>query len=359
MAESPPDRVVTGRSGKVRLARLTDLAALAELSRLSQAHDAGTRSLGLPLAGPPMGMFNLFRLPLGAFRPHDLLYVFEQEGRLAGLLRVERDSVRDEWTIVELDAIGQGEAGDIRYRLVQHLLRDGQKRGAGRFHVACADADGNVDLFMQAGFARYGDERILARPATVPLPDPMPERDAEEAAIRPAQPLDAVALARLYADATPPPVQRLEMVRLPDWERQGQHWRVPRSSLAPILRFADVEAYVQAAPGGGADGTQLDAFAQIGVAKEDQPHYLKLIVRPGADASAIARFALGAICAHLEKGGGHRQDRGVVAPVRTYESPTDRRLEEEGFEVAATVTLLMKETLVRVAEPALVPAGVR
>jgi hypothetical protein len=48
-----------------------------------------------------------------------------------------------------------------------------------------------------------------------------------------------------------------------------------------------------------------------------------------------------------------------MAPVRTYESRIDRRLEEAGFATIATVTLLMKETLVRVAEPALVPAGVR
>ncbi len=359
MADRRAERpATTGRAGKVRVARLTDLAALAELSRLSQAHDTATRSLGLPLSGPPIGMFSLFRLPLGAFRPHDLLYVFEQDGRLAGLLRVERDAVRDEWTIVELDAIGHGEAGDIRYRLVQHLLRDGQKRGAVRFHVACADTDGNVDLFMQAGFARYGDERILVRASNVPLPDPVPDSEAEAARIRPVQALDAVALARLYASATPPPVQRLEMYRLPDWERQGQNWRVPRSSLAPILRFADVEAYVQRSADGGSDGTQLDAFVQIGVAKEDQPHYLKLIVRPGADGSEMARFALGVICARTEKT-AHRHDHGVIAPVRTYESPVDRRLEEHDFEVAATVTLLMKETLVRVAEPALVPAGVR
>ena len=36
-----------------------------------------------------------------------------------------------------------------------------------------------------------------------------------------------------------------------------------------------------------------------------------------------------------------------------------RGLEEEGFDSIAIVTLLMKETLVRVAEPRLVPAGVR
>ena len=115
--------------GKVRAARLTDLAALGELSRLCQSDDAATRSLGLPVSGPPIGVFSLFRLPLGAFRPNDLMYVYEGGGRIAGLVRVERESIRDEWTIVELDAVGLADAGDIRYRLVQQILREGAKRG--------------------------------------------------------------------------------------------------------------------------------------------------------------------------------------------------------------------------------------
>ena len=156
---------------------------------------------------------------------------------------------------------------------------------------------------------------------------------------------------------TPSPVQRLEALRLPDWERQGRDSRVPRSSLAPILRFADVEAFVLPAPDGGTDGTQLDAFIQVGVAKEDQPHYLKLLARPEADVVPLLRYGLGVIAARAETSSAHRQ--GVLAPVRTYESPVDRRLEEEGFDSIAVVTLLMKETLVRVAEPRLVPAGVR
>ncbi|HYC07112.1 MAG TPA: hypothetical protein VEG29_04235, partial [Candidatus Binatia bacterium] len=243
------------RTGSVRMARFTDLAALGELSRLCQDEEALTRSLGLPVSGPPIGMFSLFRLPLGAFSPHDLLYVYEREGRLGGLLRVERESYRDDWTIVELDAVGHAEAGDIRYRLVQHLLRDGARRGAVRFHVACADADGNVDLFMQAGFARYGDEIVLSRSMETALPAPWSDEKAARARIRPAGSIDAVALSRLYATATPQPVQRLEGVRIADWERQGTSSRVPRSSLAPILRFADVEAYVQESPDGGKDGT--------------------------------------------------------------------------------------------------------
>jgi hypothetical protein len=345
--------------GKVRAARLTDLAALGELSRLCQSDDPATRSLGLPVSGPPIGVFSLFRLPLGAFRPNDLMYVYEQDGRLAGLVRVEREASRDEWTIVELDGVGMADAGDIRYRLVQQLLREGAKRAAARFHVACSDTDGNVELFMQAGFMRYGEERILFRPSGVALPDPWSDEDAAAAGIRPVQPIDALALHRLYASVTPAPVARLEAIRLPDWERQGTHWRIPRSSLAPILRFADVEAFVQAPPGGGKDGTQLDGFVQVGVAKEDQPHYLKVVARPEADVAAIVGYGLGIIASRTAKDGEGRRDHGVIAPVRTYESPNDRRLEEVGFEAIANVTLLMKETLVRVAEPALVPAGVR
>lgn len=344
-------------TGKVRAARLTDLAALGELSRLAQGDVEGTRSLGLPVSGPPIGMFSLFRLPLGAFRPHDMLYVFDRDGHIAGLLRVERESPRDEWTLVELDAVGGLDAGDVRFRLVQHLLRDGAKRGAVRFHVACADADDNVELFMQAGFMRYGDELVLFRSPAHALPDPWTDEAAGAAGIRPAAPLDAVALARLYASVTPAPIQRLEAFRLSDWERQGRDWRVPRSSLAPILRFADVDGFVQETPGGGPDGAQLDGFVQVGVAKEEQPHYLKVLARPAADVTPLLQYALGVICNRASTTTGHHQ--GVLAPVRTYEAPLDRRLEEEGFEAIATVTLLMKETLVRVAEPRLVPAGVR
>jgi hypothetical protein len=346
-------------SGKVRVARLTDLAALGELSRLCQSEEATTRSLGLPVSGPPIGVFSLFRLPLGAFRPHDMMYVYEQDGRIAGLARVEREASRDEWTIVELDAVGVANAGEIRFRLVQQLLREGAKRGGVRFHVACADEDDNVELFMQAGFIRYGDERILFRPAAAALPEPWSDKRAEDCRIRPTAPVDAVALARLYASATPQPVQRLEALRLNDWERQGTNWRVPRSSLAPILRFADVESFVQESAGGGRDGTGLDGFIQVGVAKEDQPHYLKVLARTDADVSSLVEYGLGVIAARTTRDGDHHRDHGVIAPVRTYEAPIDRRLEEVGFETIASVTLLMKETLVRVAEPALVPAGVR
>ena len=348
--------------GKVRAARLTDLAALGELSRIAQTDGSGSRTLGLPVNGPPIGVFSLFRLPLVAFRPHDLLFVFEQDRHVAGLVRVERESWRDDWTIVELDAIGTaadtshapGGPGEIRYRLVQQVLREGQKRGAARFHVACADEDDNVELFMQHGFARYGEERVLYRPPDQAFPRLMSDADAAKARIRPARPIDAPALMQLYASVTPAPVQRLEAFRIPDWERQGSNWRVPRSSLAPILRFADLDGFVQESP----DGLRLDGFVQTGVAREDQPHYLRLLGRPEVDLGPLVEYGLGAIAGQTERSSS-RPNHGVLAPVRTYEAPADRRLEEAGFAEIATVTLLLKETLVRVAEPGLVPAAVR
>jgi hypothetical protein len=342
-------------TGKVRAARLTDLAALGELSRMAQAEGSGSRTLGLPVNGPPIGVFSLFRLPLVAFRPHDLLFVYETDRHVAGLVRVERENWRDDWTIVELDAIGGSRPGEIRYRLVQQILREGQKRGAARFHVACADADDNVELFMQAGFVRYGEEHVMYRPPDQPLPRPWTDDEASAARIRQARPIDAPALMSLYSSVTPQPVQRLEAFRIPDWERQGSNWRVPRSSLAPILRFADIDGFVMDSP----DGSRIDAFIQTGVAREDQPHYLRPLGRPEVDMTPLVEFGLGTIAGLAEKAGSGQPNHGVLAAVRTYEAPANRRLEESGFAEIATVTLLMKETLVRVAEPSLVPAAVR
>src|SRR3972149_5047322 len=131
-----------GGRGATPPARLTDLAAVGELSRRSSDPADDTRSLGLPVAGLPISVFGLFALPPGAFRPIDRLYVHAADRTVTGLARLELEP-NDEATIVELDAIGAGNAGDIRFRLVEPVLRDGARRGGVGFHGACPGALGN------------------------------------------------------------------------------------------------------------------------------------------------------------------------------------------------------------------------
>jgi hypothetical protein len=98
------------------------------------------------------------------------------------------------------------------------------------------------------------------------------------------------------------------------------------------------------------------------VAKEDQPHYIRLITRPEHDPTALIEYGMRVIADRRRVGWADRAvraqatDHGVVSAVRTYESPLDRRLEEHGFKSVSSVSLLMKETAVRVFEPALVAA---
>jgi len=218
---------------------------LSRQSHLARDGDPRVQTLGLPVGSSQIGVFTLFRLPLGALMPTDLLFVYEERGRIRGLTRVEHEGLRDEWTIVELDAIDEGLSGDVRYRLIQRVLRDASKRGGLRFHVACADNGDNVELFMQAGFMRYGEEILLYRSPEQEKIANFPVSAARDAGIRPTVPLDALALDRLYRKSTPTPVARLEDYRQIDWERQGNNWRIPRSALNPILRFADVESFIR------------------------------------------------------------------------------------------------------------------
>ena len=105
-------------------------------------------------------------------------------------------------------------------------------------------------------------------------------------------------------------------------------------------------------------GEEVRALLQIGVAKEQQPHYMRILTLPDHDPSDLIRFGLAIIGERsgAARRGQHGHEHGVMSCVRTYEAPLDRRLADDGFEQVARVTLLMKEALVRVAEPSMVPA---
>ena len=136
---------------------------------------------------------------------------------------------------------------------------------------------------MQAGFARYGEERILLPPPrrAAPRTDRRDCRLPSWASGRRRRSTRSQ-LSRLYRAATPAPVARLEDYRLPDWERQG-------SQCARAALVADADPAFRGRRGvrpGIASRPQRAArrpFCQIGVAKEEQPHYLRVITRPEHD----------------------------------------------------------------------------
>jgi hypothetical protein len=89
-------------------------------------------------------------------------------------------------------------------------------------------------------------------------------------------------------------------------------------------------------------------FAQHGACRGG-PHYLRFLVRDGADGAAF----LGAVLARI---GSDAMGAGILSPVRTYESSGMRAAEAVGFEPIGRVTLLVREVRAQVRQPAMVPA---
>ena len=248
-----------------------------------------------------------------------------------------------------------GRRGDIRYRLVNQLLRE-ERDAVRRGSMACADVDGNVEAVVSE-LHRYGEERDPAPAGRGTAQAVVRQGDGRRPRIRPAQPVDALALQRLYQAATPQPVARLEAIRLlRSWERQGNRQRVPRSSLA-ILRFADIEAFVQEAP----RRQGRHATRQVPPGRRGQGGPAALLEGghwAGGRCPCTHRLRTGHDRARTTEG-EHRPTTASSHRANLYQSPIDRRAWRPPSGSIADVTLLMKETLVRVAEPALVPAGVR
>ena len=201
------------------------------------------------------------------------------------------------------------------------------KRGRPRFHVACADADGNVELFMQAGFARYGEERILFRaPDQAASPAAVADdRGARPAASGPSASLDALALHRLYqrSDAAPGRAPRGRSGS-PTGSGRAPHWRVPRSQpdADPALRRRR-GVRPGRRPTAAATGPQLAALPP-GRRREGGPAALPAGHRParGTTSTACPTSASGVIAARTSRAW---RPRATIAASSPRSGPTNRR----------------------------------
>jgi len=339
----------------IRAARLTDRQALTDLSgRVHAATDAHRRSLGVPAPtteSPRISLSTLMPswLPLRAPSVH---LVAESDGEIVGSCRAIEEPHRDDWVITELDAADGPMAAEIRWDLLGALVEEGARHDVARFHAACADVRENLELFGQAGFMAYAQEEIWWRP---PEPARGPRswirslvgrdgrggRPADEIDLQPAGAPDAWHLFDLWTHATPPAIARIEGYGAGDWESAATEAIVPRSALNPILHFSQVDTWVLGAE------QRAGGFAQHGACRSG-PHYLRFLIRDGADGARFLRGVLGRI-------GPEAIAAGILAPVRTYESTGARAAEAAGFEPIGRVTLLVREVRAQVRQPAMVP----
>lgn len=346
----------------IRTARLSDRQALAELSaRVHASLDAHRHSLGVPAPTPQSPRVSLSAfipswLPLRAPSVH---LVAEVDGQLVGSCRAVEEPRRDDWVITELDAEAGPWAGEIRYHLLGAIVEAGAERGVTRFHAACADVRENLELFGQADFVAYAQEEIWWRPPEPQrgtrswlrtlvasggrtAPPPRMETAAGAPELQAAGAHDAWHVFDLWTHATPPAIARIEAYDAADWESVGHEAIVPRSSLNPLLHFSEVEAWLLPVD------QRVGGFAQHGACRSG-PHYLRFLVRDGADGAAFVKAVLGRM-------GGDAIAAGILSPVRTYESAGTRAAEAAGFEPIGRVTLLVREVRARIRQPVLVPA---
>jgi hypothetical protein len=329
---------VTSADGSIRAARLTDRQALFALSR--QVHE-GTegfrRSLGVPARSSAPERISLAALmpswlPLRSPSVH---MVAEWDGQLVGSCRAIEEPHRDDWVITELDATDSPMASEVRFALLKAVIDEGARRDVARYHAACADVPENMELFGQLNFMAYAHEEIWYRP-------PGSARAGAADELLPATPPDAWHLFDLWTHTTPPAIARIEGYRAEDWEPVGHEGVVPRSSLNPLLHFSAVNAWLLP------DAERVAGFAQHGACRAG-PHYLRFLVRDGADGAAFLN-------AVVKASGAEALAAGILAPVRTYESAGRQAADAAGFEAVGQVSMLVREVRASVRQPAMVPA---
>jgi len=326
--------------GSVRAARLTDRQALVDLSRqVHQAAEGYRRSLGVPArsAAPP-------RISLAALMPSwlplrspSLHLVAEWDGELVGSCRAIEEPHRDDWVITQLDAADSPMAAEVRFALLRAVIDEGAQRNVARLHAACADVPENMELFGQLRFMAYAHEEIWYRP-----PGGVGEADPGGDALESVGPSDAWHLFDLWTHTTPPAIARIEAYGAADWEPVGHEGVVPRSSLNPLLHFSAVNAWFLP------EGQRVAGFAQHGACR-DGPHYLRFLIREGADGASFLRAALAAA-------GQEAAAAGMLAPVQTYEATGRQAAADAGFEPVGQVSILVREVRATVRQPAMVPA---
>lgn len=230
------------------------------------------------------------------------------------------------------------DAATIWYRLLLHLCIAGGERHVQRL-FACLPPDSPAEeVFRQASFAVYCHERLFERTDNT-------VKGRQSARMRPVQPEDHWHMQRLYHGATPRLVVQAE--ELSDARNGFPQFEMPA--------LDSQQGYVLYGQNG-----EMAGYLQV--AAGPQGHWLRVTVHP--DMRDVTAEMLDHALAVLGTGtpprvlGGDAPSRPLYCTVREYEGGTQALLEERGFALVGSCSLVAKHTAVHVREPhrKLVPA---
>lgn len=318
---------------EIRPAQLKDLAAIESLFRLQDGEASGGRKRQFATRKLWFLLQHTFASILPIAAGADQLFVAEErKGRsIAGFIQAETVAAgRPAWQVLNLSLrpdLDQFKAGTA---LLDHLCNEGLKRGVSRFLVRVSVGDGIAELFRARGFRACVTEHALLAESIRPQPP------VELPGWRPMRREDQLGLYLLYRAVTPPDVCDLHGITFKDWKQSFQQgWWTGSEVRAGRQRQFVVEqvqlaGWLGITPGGGGRPAVMGLMA---------------LPQPAALLPAVIHRGLGYLAEH--------HPGPAWCTMRHYDQTAIQLLQQEGFDVIASQTVMVKDMAIKV------PARVR
>jgi hypothetical protein len=313
---------------EIRPAQLKDLAAIEALFR-AQDGDSGSGGRRRQFASRKLWFLlqHTFASILPIAAGADQLFVAEEPGsrRLAGFIQAETIAAgRPAWQVLNLslrEDLDQFQAGTA---LLDHLCNEGLQRGVSRFLVRVGVGDEIAKLFRARGFRACVTEHALLAETIRPQPA------LELAGWRPMRKEDQLGLYLLYQAVTPADVCDLHGTTFKEWKQSfqqgwwtGSDGRVRQRQF--VVEQVQLAGWVGITPGGGGRPAVLGLMG---------------LREPKSLLPAVIHHGLGYLAEH--------HPGPVWCTLRHYDQVAIQLLQQEGFEVIASQTVMVKDLAIKV-----------
>jgi N-acetylglutamate synthase-like GNAT family acetyltransferase len=265
-----------------------------------------------------------------ALEPGRESWVQIEHGQISGLVSAKRREGADIWEIDQLIYVPSADAPRTCSRLLKHLLAAASDDGVQKVFLRLDSDNPALEWARQVGFVQYSVETIYHLPE-VPVPAHPPRVEH----LRPRRPADHQALFQLYCSAVPVRVRQAEGMTLHEW-RWTDGWWLDPMSLQFFSHYNRVDYVVESTE-------RLSGWLQI----ERRKRRITVLTdaREQIDVEALVRYGL----TRLRAGGE------AYCAVREYQPELGHALEEIGFSLVGSQSLLTRALATRIPEGKLVP----